>query len=364
MNFRSNNNPKFKVYMHISPDNKRYIGITSQTLHARWGYNGRGYIDNKHFFAAIQLHGWDNFEHVIVAEDLDLLAASELECQLISKYNTTDSNCGYNHTSGGNWSTPSDEVREKLRTSLLNVWKNDEYRQRMCKIQQALPHRPLTELHKQHISASLKGRISPLRGIKFSEERKAALRGRIPWNKGETKHTHPSVAKTSIALKDRQFSDDTKVLMSNSRKSLYANGYKPTLINNGKQEKQIDKSSDHKLPEGYVYGRLPTVYVTNGKDTRKIHPDLLAEYESQGWVQGKSDSTNEAVKRSHQQFIWTYENLEFSSAKALATYLQNNGYPDIVDSTINILYRTQCSKSGKYTDLISKIARRPIDENS
>lgn len=33
------------VYMHICPNNKKYIGITSQKPEKRWG-NGKNYIGN------------------------------------------------------------------------------------------------------------------------------------------------------------------------------------------------------------------------------------------------------------------------------------------------------------------------------
>ena len=41
------------VYKHTSPSNKVYIGITKQTLKARWK-NGKGYKNNEHFTYAIK----------------------------------------------------------------------------------------------------------------------------------------------------------------------------------------------------------------------------------------------------------------------------------------------------------------------
>lgn len=38
------NNKKYCVYMHTSPSEKRYIGITSQSPEARWRKNGAGYF--------------------------------------------------------------------------------------------------------------------------------------------------------------------------------------------------------------------------------------------------------------------------------------------------------------------------------
>lgn len=53
------------VYLHTSPTNKYYVGITKQNPLKRWA-NGRGYCKNKHFYKAILKYGWDNFKHEIV----------------------------------------------------------------------------------------------------------------------------------------------------------------------------------------------------------------------------------------------------------------------------------------------------------
>jgi hypothetical protein len=55
------------VYMHTSPSNKAYIGITCQKPSERWGVNGSAYCrgTQQRFQYAIEKYGWDNFEHVI-----------------------------------------------------------------------------------------------------------------------------------------------------------------------------------------------------------------------------------------------------------------------------------------------------------
>ena len=58
----------YTVYMHTSPSNKRYIGVTKQKPISRWRTDGSGYKHNKHFWNAIQKYGWDNFEHIIIEE--------------------------------------------------------------------------------------------------------------------------------------------------------------------------------------------------------------------------------------------------------------------------------------------------------
>ena len=109
------NDKKYCVYMHISPSNKRYIGITSiSPPEDRWK-NGHGYRHNEYFSRAIDKYGWENFQHQIIANDLTEDEAIEMEISLISEYNTTNINYGYNLTSGGEvGKIYRKEAREKL----------------------------------------------------------------------------------------------------------------------------------------------------------------------------------------------------------------------------------------------------------
>ena len=91
---------KYTVYMHITPNKKRYIGITSQKVEKRWN-NGNGYKNNKYFTRAIEKYGWDNIEHIIISCDLSEKEAKEMEIDLIKKYDTTNPQMGYNITKGG-----------------------------------------------------------------------------------------------------------------------------------------------------------------------------------------------------------------------------------------------------------------------
>lgn len=356
MNF-TNLDPEFVVYIHTSPKGKRYVGITSRDVHERWGMSGNGYKDNKYFYAAIQLYGWDAFRHDIIAKNLSLSAASAVESSFIKIYNTMNPDKGYNQTSGGNWSRPSAEVRERLSAIQKQRSADPIYRAKMSAIQKRIPHKPLSEIQKQRISQALKGRPSPLRGRKLSESHRAALCGRIPWNKGKTKYTDSSLQSSSKKLMDREFSPETLAAMSISRKSLYANGYSPIWINDGNIEKQIDISNNAALPKGFTLGRLSTIYVTDGCTTKKVRPDQLDNYLASGWKQGKSDKINSAIKKSRIQYIWTYDNQKFERAADLADYLRTHGYPNIVGSTITNLYNSGFEKSKIYNSLAGKITR-------
>lgn len=90
------------VYKHTNKINgKVYIGITSQQPEKRWK-NGLGYEGNEYFYRAIQKYGWnDGFDHEILADKLTKEDACELEVQLIQAYDSTNSDKGYNFSSGG-----------------------------------------------------------------------------------------------------------------------------------------------------------------------------------------------------------------------------------------------------------------------
>lgn len=88
------------VYKHTSPSNKVYIGITKQTLKARWK-NGKGYKNNEHFTYAIKKYGEENFKHEILFDNLTLEEAKIKEIETIALYDSTNRNKGYNKTIGG-----------------------------------------------------------------------------------------------------------------------------------------------------------------------------------------------------------------------------------------------------------------------
>ena len=110
------NQESYTVYMHTTPSNKKYIGITKQNPKDRWK-NGKGYMHNKYFWNAIQKYGWNNIQHTILFNQLSKEEAKQIEIELIKKYNLTDRNNGYNITKGGdglNGMIVSEETKIKM----------------------------------------------------------------------------------------------------------------------------------------------------------------------------------------------------------------------------------------------------------
>lgn len=133
---------KWLVYIHISPSNKRYVGITSKDdPYKRWGNNGTNYKNNKYFYRAIEKYGWDNFQHIIVARGLDEETAKWLEIELIRELDTINPNKGYNLTKGGdgvNGYKHSEERRKKCARNgemngMYGKYHTDEAKEKMSK---------------------------------------------------------------------------------------------------------------------------------------------------------------------------------------------------------------------------------------
>lgn len=115
---------KYVVYIHIVPNGKKYIGITSQRPMQRWA-NGKGYSKNTLFHRAINKYGWNNIQHIIIAENISKEEACDLEKALIIGCKTTNPKYGYNVSTGGESGTSGvkfgpefgQKVRDRLATS-------------------------------------------------------------------------------------------------------------------------------------------------------------------------------------------------------------------------------------------------------
>ena len=180
-----NNANIYSVYIHITPSNKRYIGITSRAPEQRWN-NGEGYSNSKYFYRAIKKYGWENIQHIIISENLSFEEAAEQEKALIKKYDTTNRNNGYNICSGGQdgWIGVHHTEETKKKMSLAKKGKvfrkgyhySAESRRKMSEAHKGKYHgkpvkpkkKPIrqydengkiifSEEHKKRISKSLKG---------------------------------------------------------------------------------------------------------------------------------------------------------------------------------------------------------------
>ena len=97
---KNENYMKYWVYIHLFPNGKRYVGLTTQkSINKRW-MNGWGYKKQKLIYNAILKYGWKNIKHIIYEVDTES-EMKYLERYLIGYYNTTNRLYGYNISTGG-----------------------------------------------------------------------------------------------------------------------------------------------------------------------------------------------------------------------------------------------------------------------
>lgn len=105
------------VYMHISPSNKKYVGITSQDVKDRWK-QGSSYKGCIAFQNAINTYKWDNFEHKVLYSGLTEQEAKDIEIKLIEEMDLRNPSKGYNISPGGDaffkGGHHTDEAKKKI----------------------------------------------------------------------------------------------------------------------------------------------------------------------------------------------------------------------------------------------------------
>lgn len=89
----------YTVYMHVTPDEKLYIGMTQDT-EKRYG-NGLGYR-RQPFYEAIKKYGWNNIDHEVIVSDISKEEAKKVEHDSIVALNAKGD--GYNQNNGGSGS--------------------------------------------------------------------------------------------------------------------------------------------------------------------------------------------------------------------------------------------------------------------
>jgi group I intron endonuclease len=148
----SSNLRRYCIYLHRNRINGLvYVGQTCQKPEDRWR-KGAGYKGNTFFFRDINNYGWDNFDHIILEENLTKEMADERESYYIKLYDSTNPLNGYNirssNASGYHfadlWNNPIEkekivsklkeqrntpEYKEAQGKMMASKWQTEEYRQ-------------------------------------------------------------------------------------------------------------------------------------------------------------------------------------------------------------------------------------------
>lgn len=122
----------YKLYIHINKiNNKKYVGITCQKyVNSRWK-NGLGYRKSPRFFNAILKYGWNNFNHLVLFDNLTKEEAETLEKYYIRILKTQNERYGYNMQEGGGISEVSKLTRNKLKINNTGKHHSEETKRKM-----------------------------------------------------------------------------------------------------------------------------------------------------------------------------------------------------------------------------------------
>lgn len=236
---------KWIVYMHVFPNNKKYIGITCQDPQKRWGHNGNGYKNSKQYAIsnAIVKYGWDNIKHIILFEDLSFDKANRVEMILISLFKTNinkyGKSFGYNLTDGGDGNTGrtmsnkskqrlrfinrgkklSDDVKQKISSSLKKKLSNEDTRREMSERAKKLwnndeyKNKQINRLKQQWLDPEYSEKtIKGIREFSNSNEYKLKI-GKISKQKWENEERRKAA---SLRLKERWKNKEYRDKMINS----------------------------------------------------------------------------------------------------------------------------------------------------
>lgn len=257
----------FTVYMHLFPNDKMYVGITSLKPEYRWN-NGTGYSKQILMNRAINKYGWGNIEHIIIAEKLTQDEACKLEIDTIKYWNTTNQKSGYNRSHGG---AGNRAIIVSMKT-------------------------------KEKISKAMEGRFVSLETrIKISDAQKGkncSIERRLRMSKNRKGKTHSDETKEKLrkANLGKKLSDETKRKISESMKG---------------KNKDIKKSEEHKrrlseANKGKISYMIPVFqYDLEGNFIREWGSAKIA-YRETGIHNSNICSCCKGKLKTAGKFIWKY----------------------------------------------------------
>lgn len=119
----------YVIYLHRNKINgKCYVGQTCQKPETRWGKNGWHYHEQTYFYRAIEKYGWDNFEHIILEDNIPQDMVNNRECYWGGYYHSLYPE-GYNFILGEqDQKSSSTKTNEARSLAVKKNWESDEYR--------------------------------------------------------------------------------------------------------------------------------------------------------------------------------------------------------------------------------------------
>ena len=114
----------YSIYVHTTPDGKKYVGVTGKDNPKKRWKNGRLYRHNKCFSDAIKFFGWENIQHEVVETFEDKETAFKMERYYILLWRTNEPAYGWNIKIGNSNYSMSETHRNKISSSIKGKhWK-------------------------------------------------------------------------------------------------------------------------------------------------------------------------------------------------------------------------------------------------
>ncbi len=239
----------FTVYVHVFPNHKMYVGLTSTKVNQRWD-NGKGYNNQNLMRRAITKYGWGSIEHIVIAERLTQEEAYQLEIDLIKYWNTTNPEEGYNNSSGGEFAfgyKHSKETKQKISIATRKAMKN------------------LSPEKKQKLS-NRKGVPSQRRGIKLTAEEKEYISTQTQKAMDKLTPTQKGLGQKRTPEQRKRISDAHKGVVSRPKGFHLSDDLKKKIsdtITGSRWMYKNDKCLQVKsfdvqtyLDDGFVFGRI------------------------------------------------------------------------------------------------------------
>ncbi len=200
----------YYIYKHTSPSGKSYIGITNnyQKRCRQHKVNAQDFnYECIRFELAIRKWGWDNFEHTILEENLNLEESCRKESLYIKIYDSLSPN-GYNLQTGGGHYCHSEETRLKMSLDKKgrpspNKGKKFSEESKLKMSISAKNRKPISEETRLKISEGIKNSMTPERLLKKS----ILAKNRSP----------ETLLKLSIAGKGKIISEEHKQILRRPR---------------------------------------------------------------------------------------------------------------------------------------------------
>jgi hypothetical protein len=223
-------------------DSKIYIGQTWRTLRKRAGYNGAGYKQQKHFWNAIKVYGWESFKTEIVCYAVSQPEADYWEGHFMRKFNSLDREHGYNDKSTGGNGLHSDETKKKISSTKTGKKLSPEQIKWMKENPNSGTFKKghkLSEGSLNKISNSKKGKPSPNKGKPQSEE---AKKKNSDAHKGK-KTSEETKKKQSIASKGISKSEEHRKNISLA-KSKFSIDQQNSILNERREGKKLKELAE------------------------------------------------------------------------------------------------------------------------